>query len=331
MCYTFARVSATVHMRVEDYYQNGKRWWFRLHEKGGKRHEVPAHHNAEAYMDAYLAAAGIADEKKGPLFRSVDKHRNGFEHSIAWSMFEAAEAYRSAGDLQKAKDRETQAMRAMARVGDRYHLPIHLALLADLKAKRGEFTEADQLYDRAADVVEGMLVGSPNDQVETMIANVGDVYVGHFALAATQLRNTRRAYEVLEAARGRTIANTLRDQPAKDPPSDPMVASARKEVNHIQLALLRETHPEARSKLLDRLFEAEQILTPVGKPRTQLQEAARHPHPVDLERLQSSLRPDEVVLEYVLAEPQSFRPEDHTGDGRGVGLAGWQKSARTVD
>jgi len=75
MCFTFARVSAAVHVRVEDYYQNGKRWWFRLHEKGGKRHEVPAHHNAEAYMDAYLATAGIADEKKGPLFRSVDKHR----------------------------------------------------------------------------------------------------------------------------------------------------------------------------------------------------------------------------------------------------------------
>src|SRR5919204_4171939 len=67
MCYTFARVSATVHMRVEDYYQNGKRWWFRLHEKGGKLHDVPAHHNAEAYMDAYLEAAAIRDEKKGPL------------------------------------------------------------------------------------------------------------------------------------------------------------------------------------------------------------------------------------------------------------------------
>ena len=40
-------------MNVEDYYQKGKRWWFRLHEKGGKRHEVPAHHNAEAYLDAY--------------------------------------------------------------------------------------------------------------------------------------------------------------------------------------------------------------------------------------------------------------------------------------
>jgi integrase/recombinase XerD len=82
MCYSFARVSATVNMRVEDYYQNGKRWWLRLHEKGGKRHEVPAHHNAEAYIDAYLNAAGIWEETKGPLFRSVDKHRKLTTNSL---------------------------------------------------------------------------------------------------------------------------------------------------------------------------------------------------------------------------------------------------------
>lgn len=75
MVYSFARVSAAVHMRVDDYYQNGKRWWFRLHEKGGKLHDVPAHHNAEAYLDAYLEAADIRHEKKSPLFRSIDRER----------------------------------------------------------------------------------------------------------------------------------------------------------------------------------------------------------------------------------------------------------------
>jgi hypothetical protein len=53
-------------MRVEDYYLEGRRAWFRLHGKGGKRHEVPAHHNADAYLHAYIEAAGIAGEKKAP-------------------------------------------------------------------------------------------------------------------------------------------------------------------------------------------------------------------------------------------------------------------------
>ena len=48
---------------------------FRLHEKGGKRHEVPAHHNAMAYADEYVEAAGIAEEKRLPLFRTLDRRR----------------------------------------------------------------------------------------------------------------------------------------------------------------------------------------------------------------------------------------------------------------
>ncbi len=48
MVFSFARVSAAVSLRVEDYYQDGKRWWFRFREKGGKQHQVPAHHTAEA-------------------------------------------------------------------------------------------------------------------------------------------------------------------------------------------------------------------------------------------------------------------------------------------
>jgi len=71
MVYSFARVSAVAQMRVRDYYQNGKRWWIRLHEKGGKFHEVPVHHTAEEYLDAYLKSAEIVDEKNKPLFRTT--------------------------------------------------------------------------------------------------------------------------------------------------------------------------------------------------------------------------------------------------------------------
>jgi site-specific recombinase XerD len=71
MVYSFARVGAVINMRVEDYYQFGKRSWLRLHEKGGKFHEVPAHHNAQEYLDTYITAAGIAEDARGPLFRTA--------------------------------------------------------------------------------------------------------------------------------------------------------------------------------------------------------------------------------------------------------------------
>jgi integrase len=57
-------------MKIEDYYPEGKRWKLRLHEKGGKEHVVPVHHALEEYLDAYIDAAGIRNEKKGPLFRT---------------------------------------------------------------------------------------------------------------------------------------------------------------------------------------------------------------------------------------------------------------------
>ena len=76
MVYTFARVGAAVAMKVEDYYVQGRRGWVRLHEKGGKEHEMPAHHNLDRYLEEYIAAAGIAQERKAPLFRTT-KGRSG--------------------------------------------------------------------------------------------------------------------------------------------------------------------------------------------------------------------------------------------------------------
>jgi site-specific recombinase XerD len=75
LVYSFARVSAALAMSVEDYYPQGKRWWLRLHEKGGKQHEMPAHHLLEHYLDAYLGALRQAEggelEKGAPLFRTL--------------------------------------------------------------------------------------------------------------------------------------------------------------------------------------------------------------------------------------------------------------------
>jgi len=76
LLYAFARVGAATAMRVGDYYPVGKRWWIRLHEKGGRRHEMPCHHTLQDWLDEYVEAASIAGDKRGFLFRTT-KGRSG--------------------------------------------------------------------------------------------------------------------------------------------------------------------------------------------------------------------------------------------------------------
>lgn len=71
MTYAMPRVGSVCGMSVGDYYPNGKSWWLRFVAKGGKYQEMPAHHKLVEYLDAYIQAAGIAEEKKRPLFRST--------------------------------------------------------------------------------------------------------------------------------------------------------------------------------------------------------------------------------------------------------------------
>ena len=70
MVYSFARVSAAVGMDLEDLVQTAGRSWLRLHEKGGKVHEMPVHHRLLEHLDAYIVALDPA-EPKSPLFRAA--------------------------------------------------------------------------------------------------------------------------------------------------------------------------------------------------------------------------------------------------------------------
>jgi integrase len=65
MVYTFARVGAALKMKVEDVYVQGRRTWVRLHEKGGKQHEMPCHHNLDEYLHAYIDGAALIERCQG--------------------------------------------------------------------------------------------------------------------------------------------------------------------------------------------------------------------------------------------------------------------------
>jgi site-specific recombinase XerD len=90
MVYSFARINAVLEMKVLDYFVQGRRGWVRLHEKGGKEHEVPCHHNLETYLDEYIAIAGIAADKDGPLFRTAVGKTGELTRNAMWQQ----DAYR---------------------------------------------------------------------------------------------------------------------------------------------------------------------------------------------------------------------------------------------
>src|SRR4051794_9177246 len=72
LIYTAARVGAGAKLRVQDYYADGTQWWFHLDEKGGKARTIPARHDVETFIEAYVASVGMEkDPDNTPLFRST--------------------------------------------------------------------------------------------------------------------------------------------------------------------------------------------------------------------------------------------------------------------
>jgi tetratricopeptide (TPR) repeat protein len=93
-----------------------------------------------------IAASHNPSETPQFLEEAVEvSEAKGFQHHFAWSAYELAKAYRSIGDLDRAETQASKAIGVMRAIGDRYHLPHHLTLLAGLEAAKGNFERADEL------------------------------------------------------------------------------------------------------------------------------------------------------------------------------------------
>src|SRR3989442_6546895 len=135
-----------------------------------------------------------------------------FYRPLGQIMFDLAGLYRDAGDLKSAEERASSAVSASRHVADRYFLPRDLTMLADLKARRGYFREAESLYKDAEDVIDGMLVNVDEAYWSSSLAGaMSETYLHHFDLAA-QRGDVERALNVLERVRGRTAEALLKNK-----------------------------------------------------------------------------------------------------------------------
>lgn len=150
MVYTFARIHAVLQMKVRDYFVQGRRGWVRLHEKGGKEHEVPCHHNLERYLDEYIAAAGIAKDPDAPLFQTALGKTGRLTGRAMWQQ-----------DAYRMVQRRTRSTGIKTRIGN--HTFRATGITAYLKNKgtlevaqhiaNHESPRTTKLYDRRQDEI----------------------------------------------------------------------------------------------------------------------------------------------------------------------------------
>jgi integrase len=109
-------------MRIEDVYTQNRRLWVRLHEKGGKQHTMPCHHNLESYLHEYIDGAGLASDPKALLFQNYSRATGQLTTKIGNHTFRATGVtahLKNGGTLERAAQMANHASTRTTQLCDR--------------------------------------------------------------------------------------------------------------------------------------------------------------------------------------------------------------------
>jgi site-specific recombinase XerD len=150
MVFSFARIGAALGMKVEDVYVQQRRLWVRLHEKGGKVHEMPCHHTLEEYLHSYLDECDLRADPKGALFRTISRGTD----KLSSTPLPQSNAYDMIRRRAKAARIETKIGNHTFRAtGITAYLKNGGALETAAAMANHSSTRTTQLYDRRSDQV----------------------------------------------------------------------------------------------------------------------------------------------------------------------------------
>lgn len=217
-----------------------------------------------------------------------------------------ASRLRDIGSVPTATAYARRGVAAARRARDVYHLPQMLATLAEVEAANGNLGRADATYIQASDLVHALLRGFPHPKHKnTLIATMGRVFQGHFALALDDLRDLPKAFTILESARALSLVDLIRASNTRHIPSS-WDEKAAHHVAVLQRTLSAETDLERRSALLDRLWEVEVRSFRPPAPSADWTQNLPTAKPVPLQRFRAALADGELLIEYVLGSSRSF-------------------------
>lgn len=154
--------------------------------------------------------------------------------------------------------------------------------------------------------MNGMLVSVLSPMLQSsLVGTMSEIYLEHFELAVRELKDNNEAFEIVERARGRGMADALQDhqQLRSEVVSDSNPAEIQ--ITNLQRRLRQQQTSAERAQLLDELDEAETKLAGAEYEHDQFRKLVPS-RPVSLNDLEHSLDADEVVLEYILSDPYSY-------------------------
>ena len=249
---------------------------------------------------------GQPDAAVGYLEQAITRARAGqVQRVLGEAEASVAELYRSRGALSLARRHATAAVEATATAGARFTLPVRIGVLADIYSAQGRLAEADRLYEQATDIVEGIMVNVPSRDAQARLVGVmSNLYTGHFQLAADRLHAPIKAFQIIERARGRAVADVLRTLPNSRSVSSEATNDQLRAISRLQARLMTAATPADRKQVLDELWDTEQRTTPQPPDRGGRLLTAKTR--VTSRAIQQNLGAGEIVLEYVLAESRSY-------------------------
>jgi CHAT domain-containing protein len=241
------------------------------------------------------------------LHRAADLARQaGGNRILAEVALEAAKINRALNRPEAAEKALADGVAAGRAVGEHLLLSRVLAEAADFKSSRRQYSEAAALLEEAGDLLEGVLTKTSSPWVRSRIVGGMDrVFLARLRLEGAVGGNPTRAFAVVEEARGRSLLELLLATPIADMKRSPELRAREREVAALQSKLLRATSRAERQRLLDQIFIAEGKLASVT---TELFDRTRTAprKPLTLRDTQQALRPDELFLEFALADPDSY-------------------------
>ena len=260
----------------------------------------------DAHKSQVYLSRGTINKERGDWNAAIADYQQSVDFSSKISNYRGvtdaggllAQAYQHNGNLPDALAAINRAIDANTKIPDELYLvPRNLAIKAEIIEKMGHAKEADGLYQKSIALVDGMIQHAATTNIQRqLLAEMSDVYSDYFASLCAQKRYDD-ALQALERVRGRVETEAL-EHHASEPVHAP--TPDEQELTRLNLALINTDDPATRASLTSEIDNTELKISPSALA----QETTIHP--VHLAEVQRRLSPSALLIEYVLAERNSY-------------------------